>query len=109
MRTNDYDSVYSNDPVGFVFSCNKGNLGQPVALSKKEISAIPASAGNSDSIYIRCKNCDTYMTFITGPADMLDGKWVCPTCGRSVREETPYNRLDKINREFERKLFDDDF
>ena len=109
MRTDSYNTAYNNDPVGFMFNYNNGRLSQPVALSKKEISAIPSAAGNSDSIYIRCKGCDKYMEFIAGPANMLDGKWRCPECGKTVREETPYNRLDKINREFENKLFGDDF
>ena len=94
--------------VGFLFRYNNGRLNQPSSLSKKEISEIPV-AGNSDHIYIRCGNCDEYMIFSPGATGVLDGKWRCPVCGKTVREETPYTKLEKINREFESKFFDDDF
>ncbi len=93
--------------AGFLFVCNNGRLNQPASLSKKEISDIPV-AGNSDQIYIRCKECDEYMIFTAGP-EILSGKWRCPVCGRTVREETPYTKLEKINREFESKLFGNKF
>ena len=37
------------------------------------------------------------MDFHQGQTDILDGKWICPICGKSVRERTVYGQLEREN------------
>ena len=106
MYNDKFDKIFGEDSaIGFLFPCSKSHLNQPIYLSKKEVREIPESFGNPDLIFIRCKQCNQMMTYHHGSEDLLDGKWKCESCGRTVREETPYQILEKINREFEDKMF----
>ena len=42
------------------------------------------------------KNLD----FQVGIKNELDGRWICPVCGKTVRERTPYAQLEKENEAF---------
>lgn len=41
-----------------------------------------------EELYKQYKHCQT---------DILDGKWICPVCGKSVRERTVYGQLEREN------------
>ena len=46
------------------------------------------------------------MLYREGTKGELSGYWVCPDCGRIVREITPYRKLEKLNRKFESEWLD---
>ena len=106
MGTDEYNDVYMNEPLGFVFPCGS-SLGQPRSITAKDMMDIPVTGDNEDLMYIYCKRCNEYMNYRYGGDEPLSGKWVCPKCGRTVREETVYRKLDAINRRFESDLLDD--
>lgn len=48
------------------------------------------------------------MDFESGNS-ILDGRWVCPSCGTRVRERTAYNQLDRENEKFLNDFLSDDY
>ena len=108
MGTDEYNDIYMNEPLGFVFPCGS-SLCKPYSITAKDMMNLPVTGDNEDLMYIYCKRCDKYMNYRYGNGELLSGKWVCPKCGRTVREETAYSKLDAINRKFENDLFSDDY
>ena len=106
MHTDEYENVYGSELIGFLFHCTKSGISQPISLSAKEMSSLPLTSCNEDDIYLHCKPCDEFMLYREGSGEGLSGYWVCPDCGRTVREVTPYRKLDKINRRFESEFCD---
>ena len=49
------------------------------------------------------------MEFEIGKNNALDGKYVCPVCGKSVRERTPYTQLERENETFLEEWADGDY
>lgn len=80
-----YEDIY--DGAGFYFDYNR-----QLSHSKD----IP--------LFVNCKACDTFMDFIPGNDGPLTGKWKCPICGKSVRESTVYEKLNRENDHFEDEL-----
>ena len=103
MTENEYEKIYESAPVGFMFNCTRHHLSRSIPLTATEVGELPAWCGNSDQLFIKCKPCDMLMIFTGESTELLDGKWACPNCGRIVREETPYNELDKENHAFEER------
>ena len=50
---------------------------------------------------------EEFMRYEAGDAGRLNGRWICDECGKTVREETPYNRLGDINDKFEARYLAD--
>ena len=99
-------------PAGFIFSDNNGALSDSVPISKKELRTIPSMFGNEDKLFVRCKNCSSFMNYTTGKRGNFSGQWKCPHCGKVVPEMAAYNKLDEENTEFENQfnnLYNDDF
>ena len=108
MGADKYEDIYSQY-IGFMFERSaSGKLVNLEYLSAAEVSDISIGFGNEDNIYICCKPCGTFMNFRYGPKEFMDGKWVCPECGCSVREVTPYKILDKMNLAFQNSIDTDD-
>lgn len=103
------DSFFDNS--GFLFKL-RSRLGRSDYLPADDICEIPEGKGNDDLMFIFCVKCGEYMDFFEGAASMT-GKWTCPKCGRSVREQTPYSQLSRENESFYADLDfgedDDDF
>ena len=99
--SNDYDDVYNESyTYGFKFVHNGKSIGKSILVNENEIRNIGTSKSNDQNIFIYCKSCETYMDFQVGIKNELDGKWVCPVCGKTVRERTPYAQLEKENEAF---------
>jgi len=89
---------------GFMFPYKNGRLGRSVLLFEDTIRRLNNDFHNDDNLFIFCIQCNQYMDFLKGKKNALDGKWVCRGCGRSVRETTPYHRLDSENRAYLSKI-----
>ena len=85
---------------GFEFVYNNRRLSKSKMIYQHQIRQIPTSKSNSEMMFVKCKSCNIYMDFVSGPTGVLDGNWVCPNCGTRVRERTAYTQLDKENTEF---------
>ncbi|WP_347256087.1 hypothetical protein [Anaerostipes sp. PC18] len=96
----EYNDIYNE--FGYRFDYSKKHLGKSKELSIDEIRKIDDSKSNNNDIpiFIRCKQCDTYMEFKPGPENLLDGCWVCPICNSKVKEITPYTKLESENSAF---------
>ncbi len=92
---------FSNN-YGFEFEYSNGRIGKSTYLDEDTVNTIGFSGTkcNDQNIFVFCKKCDTYMNFEVGKNNALDGKYVCPKCGKSVRERTPYTQLERENETF---------
>jgi hypothetical protein len=96
----EYDDVYKQHAgSGFEFVYYKRHLGKSKMVFREAIASIDAIKRNEDDIplFVRCRECDTYMDFTPGHTGVLDGRWICPSCGARVRERTAYSQLDREN------------
>ena len=87
------DDIYAQyEGSGFKFEYKNGRLGKSVVVFRDEVETIPDCKRNEDDIalFVRCGSCDDYM-------DFENGNWVCPHCGKKVREMTVYKQLDREN------------
>ncbi len=109
--SDEYDKILEERPdYGFEFEYRSGHLdGNPMLLSKQDMIDIGIVRGNDQNLFIYCRKCGTYMDFQQGKNNMLDGKYICPVCRKSVRERTPYSRLNEANEAFLAELEDDDY
>lgn len=107
----DYDRLIEERPdYGFEFKYRNGHLeGNPRLLSKQDMIDIGMDYGNDQNLFIYCWKCCNYMGFEPGKNNLLDGKYTCMICGKSVKERTPYTRLDEANEAFLAELEDDDY
>lgn len=96
----EYDRIYGNDPLGFLFKVKPRHIGKPIPLTAKELGEHPAIAINEDQIVLYCETCDVHMFYKEGNGRPLNGKWVCEECFRTVRENTVYKLLDTENSEY---------
>ena len=85
---------------GFIFNYNK-RLSKSKVIPKNDVLEINPDKRNTDEIplFVNCKPCNELMDFEIGPEDCLDGKWVCPICRSTVKEQTVYKQLDRENEE----------
>lgn len=86
------------DNSGFLFKM-KSRLSKSEYLPEEDIRDIPNGKGNEDNLFIFCDRCSEYMDFHDGDVSMT-GKWVCPKCGKRIREQTPYNQLCRDNEKY---------
>lgn len=94
--SNDYP--YS-EKCGFRFDYNNGKLNHSVLLNLEECVKIPMQKANEQNFYIFCKKCGVYMDF-DEQGNLDDSKWICPVCGKKVKEMTAYSKIDKENYNF---------
>lgn len=86
---------------GFLFFYKNRKIGSSDPIDEDEMTAIGEGKGNEDNLYIYCEKCGVHMDFVQGKNNDLDGKWACPDCKRTVREQTPYNQLERENNAFD--------
>ena len=80
--------------VGFVFDFQNRHLGTSRSIGADEMARIPRTKRCILSAwYIHCVRCDLYMDYVKGPRADVDGKWVCPVCGSSVKESTAMKKM----------------
>ena len=96
----EYDRIYGNDILGFLFKVKPKHIGKPIPLMAKELSEHPPTAINEDQIVLYCEKCDVHMFYEEGDGGRLNGKWVCYGCLRTVRENTVYKLLDTENSDY---------
>lgn len=86
----------------FEFKYNKGRLSKSKCISKNELESIPAIKINIDSTptVVKCGTCNEYMDYEESKEYGLVGKWICPVCGKWVKETTVYNQFEKENQEW---------
>ena len=88
--------------LGFMFDSTGNRLSKNCKyISEEEQALLPADTGNKDRIYIYCTDCEEFMRYEAGDEASLNGRWICDNCGKTVKEETPYDRLGDINDAFE--------
>lgn len=99
-----------SDGYGYEFECNR-RIGKSTYLDAADVDILHSLwiESNDQNIFVFCKKCNTYMYFETGKNNALDGKYICPVCGRTVKESTPYTKLEKENEAFLSELEDDDY
>ena len=95
MTTHDkeYEKLYKQyKHSGFEF-------GYGTRIGKSKVIFEDVIKRNHDDIplFVKCNKCNEYMDFHQGQTDILDGKWICPVCGKSVRERTVYGQLEREN------------
>ena len=109
----EYNDIFDPAQVtGFEFTYGSRHLGKSKPISQSEMGRIePTKCGNQDDVplYVRCRKCGAYMDFTNGPTGMMDGKWICPTCGVGVRERSVFNQLERENEEFLNDMDSDDY
>ena len=100
----DFPSEY-----GYKFEYNNGHISKSTFLNEEAVDTLRLLLidSNDQNIFVFCKKCDTYMDFEVGKNNALDGKYICPVCGKSVKERTPYTQLEKENEAFLAELEDD--
>lgn len=101
---------FSNN-YGFEFEYSNGRIGKSTYLDEDTVNTIGFSGTkcNDQNIFIFCKKCNTYMEFEISKNNALDGKYVRPVCGKSVRERTPYTQLERENETFLEEWADGDY
>lgn len=90
---------------GFKFNYNNHHVSTSKPMDDRTADELGEDYTNSQDMYVYCKKCRAYMIY-EASNDVL-GRYICPGCGTKVKEETLLNQLDKENRLFERKLYDD--
>lgn len=89
-----------NDDFGLTFDYSNHRLSSSSMLDAMQMDLIGEEKGNDGKIFVRCKSCGQYM-------DYQDGKWICPSCGTKVKEQTAYNKLEKENEKGVNAFFDE--
>jgi len=94
IEKDDYENM------GYEFNYANNRLGKSKIISKEKINEIDTAKSNSDTMYVKCVACKIYMDYEAGPTGVVDGSWVCPECGISVKEHSAYTQLERENEEF---------
>lgn len=97
----EYEEIYGQyKDAGFEFSYG-GHIGKSKFMSQEQMSDIGFEKRNRDCMFVKCRKCGGYMNFDGTTEGLLDGWYVCPTCGTRMKEMTAYNQLVKENEEWE--------
>lgn len=108
-KKDEYEEIYNQfENSGFEFNYNNRHISKSRPIFEKQINAIGPEKHNNDTMFIRCRKCECYMDFESGPNNCLDGVWRCPVCGARVKESTAYHQLDRENMEWENTMSDFD-
>lgn len=98
-----YKKCDETGDMGFEIRYKNGRLGRIKNVYPDSMRRIGFSKCNDDEphIFIECGNCNTYMNFINSIQNSFSGKWICPKCGKYVRQTT-------VNRHFaEHETYDE--
>lgn len=97
----DYDiSIEPDRPDnGFLFKSYKGgHVSNSKMLTYDDLLQIDTRHMNSQNLVAECEQCGALMNYVNhNPEDIDSGWYICPVCGKRLREMTLYTQLDKEN------------
>lgn len=80
-------------PFHFKAYAHSLSRGYPIIHSVDKV--IPDAYKNPDHLIILCHACESYMLYKNDAGTRMDGYYICPNCGKRVREETLYRQLQR--------------
>ena len=91
------------DVCPFHFKAYTRSLSRGHSIIPSVDKVIPDVYKNPEHIVILCNACKCYMLYKNDLGTRLDGYYVCPNCGKRVREETPYRQLQRDDLEDDKR------